>query len=82
MRFAVIQALAFFASIFTVLIITLTPIGARILNKLHVDSSAQARFDVFIILQSSSLSLAILTNTDKSLSSDQSSSYHALSQII
>ncbi|WP_193049633.1 VpsF family polysaccharide biosynthesis protein [Pseudoalteromonas undina] len=56
MRFAVIQALAFFASIFTVLIITLTPIGARILNKLHVDSSAQARFDVFIILEQLSFS--------------------------
>ena len=51
MRFAVIQALAFFASIFTVLVITLTPIGARILSKLHIDGSAQARFDVFIILE-------------------------------
>lgn len=55
MRFAVIQALAFFASIFTVLIITLTPIGARILSKLHIDGSAQARFDVFIILEQLSL---------------------------
>ena len=51
MRFAVIQALAFFASIFTVLVITLTPIGARILSKLHIDGSAQARFDVFLILE-------------------------------
>lgn len=51
MRFAIIQALAFFASIFTILVITLTPIGARILSKLHIDGSAQARFDVFIILE-------------------------------
>jgi hypothetical protein len=50
-RFAVIQLLAFVVSIFTVLVVTFTPIGARILNKLHVDSSAQARFDVFIILE-------------------------------
>lgn len=55
MRFAVIQALAFFASIFTILVITLTPIGARILSKLHIDGSAQARFDVFIILEQLSL---------------------------
>lgn len=51
MHFAVIQALAFFASIFTVLVIILTPLGARILSKLHIDGSAQARFDVFIILE-------------------------------
>lgn len=50
MRFAIIQALAFFVSIFTLLVITLTPIGSRILSKLHVDPSAQARFDVFLIL--------------------------------
>ncbi|NMM39540.1 VpsF family polysaccharide biosynthesis protein [Pseudoalteromonas arctica] len=50
-RFAVIQALAFFASIFTVLVITLTPLGTRILSKLHIDGSAQARFDVFLILE-------------------------------
>ena len=55
MRFAVIQALAFFASIFTILVITLTPIGARILSKLHIDGSAQARFDVFLILEQLSL---------------------------
>ncbi len=55
MRFAVIQALAFFASIFTILVVTLTPIGARILSKLHIDGSAQARFDVFIILEQLSL---------------------------
>ena len=55
MRFAVIQVLAFFASIFTILVITLTPIGARILSKLHIDGSAQARFDVFIILEQLSL---------------------------
>ena len=55
MRFAVIQAMAFFASIFTILVITLTPIGARILSKLHIDGSAQARFDVFIILEQLSL---------------------------
>jgi len=51
MRFAVIQALAFFASIFTVSVIVLSPIGARILSKLHIDGSAQARFDVFLILE-------------------------------
>lgn len=49
MRFAVIQALAFFVSIFTILVITFTPIGSRILSKLHIDGSAQARFDVFLI---------------------------------
>ncbi|NWL16059.1 hypothetical protein FHG08_10165 [Pseudoalteromonas sp. Scap03] len=50
MRFAIIQALAFFAFIFTTLIITLTPIGARILSKLHIDKSAEARFNVYILL--------------------------------
>lgn len=56
MRFAIIQALAFFVFIITTLIVALTPIGARILSKLHVDPSAQARFDVFIILEQLSLS--------------------------
>lgn len=55
MRFAILQALAFFVFIITVLIVTFTPIGARILSKLHVDPSAQARFDVFIILEQLSL---------------------------
>lgn len=54
-RFAVIQLLAYIVSIFTVLVVIFTPIGARILNKLHVDPSAQARFDVFIILDNLSL---------------------------
>ena len=56
LRFAIIQALAFFVFIITTLIVALTPIGARILSKLHVDPSAQARFDVFIILEQLSLS--------------------------
>ena len=51
MRFAALQALTFCAVIFTSLIIIFTPIGSRILSKLHVDGSAQARFDVFIILE-------------------------------
>jgi len=51
MRFAILQALAFFALIFTSLIVMFTPIGSRILSKLHIDGSAQARFDVFIILE-------------------------------
>ncbi len=37
------------------LLVILTPLGARILSKLHVDPSAQARFDVFIILEQLSL---------------------------
>lgn len=49
-RFAVLQALTFLVFILNTLIVTLTPIGARILSKLHIDGSAQARFDVFIIL--------------------------------
>ncbi|WP_024590382.1 MULTISPECIES: VpsF family polysaccharide biosynthesis protein [unclassified Pseudoalteromonas] len=68
-RFAVIQALAFFVSIFTILVITFTPIGSRILSKLHIDGSAQARFDVFIILEQLNLaewlfgaSLSIMEN--------------------
>lgn len=55
MRFAVIQALGFIVTIFTMLLVILTPLGARILSKLHVDPSAQARFDVFIILEQLSL---------------------------
>ena len=54
-RFAIFQALAFFVLIITVLLIILTPIGERILNKLYIDGSAQARFDVFIILEQMSL---------------------------
>ncbi len=50
-RFAALQALTFCAVIFTSLVIIFTPIGSRILSKLHVDGSAQARFDVFIILE-------------------------------
>lgn len=55
-RFAILQALAFFVLIITVLIVVLTPIGERILNKLYIDGSAQARFDVFIILEQMTLS--------------------------
>jgi hypothetical protein len=32
-----------------------TPIGDRIISKMHVDNSAQTRFDVFIILESLSI---------------------------
>lgn len=50
LHFAILQALTFFVLIFTTLIITLTPIGERILSKLHVDKSAEARFNVYILL--------------------------------
>ncbi|MBQ4834143.1 VpsF family polysaccharide biosynthesis protein [Pseudoalteromonas sp. MMG010] len=49
-QFALIQGLFFFLIMGLVLILALTPIGARVLSKLYIDNSAQARFDVFTIL--------------------------------
>jgi len=51
LRFALLQGLLFFLVIFLLLVLVLTPIGVRVLSKLYIDNSAQARFDVFTILE-------------------------------
>lgn len=56
LKFAYLQALVYFSLIAVILILALTPIGERILSKLHIDASAEARFDAFILLEQLSYS--------------------------
>ncbi|HGF7511333.1 exopolysaccharide biosynthesis protein VpsF [Vibrio cholerae] len=51
LKFAYLQALVFFSVITVILMIVFSPIGERILSKLHIDNSAEARFDAFILLE-------------------------------
>lgn len=51
LKFAYLQALVYFSVIAVILTIVLSPIGERILSKLYIDKSAEARFDVFILLE-------------------------------
>lgn len=51
LKFAYLQALVYFSVIAVLLILVLSPIGDRILSKLYIDTSAEARFDVFILLE-------------------------------
>ncbi|HHI5408913.1 TPA: VpsF family polysaccharide biosynthesis protein [Vibrio metoecus] len=50
LKFALLQALAYFSIICVILTILFSPIGERILSKLHMDNSAEARLDAFILL--------------------------------
>ncbi|EMB48344.1 hypothetical protein D908_18965 [Vibrio mimicus CAIM 602] len=50
MKLAVTQLIVFICVIFLIYIVLYTGISERILSKLYVDNSAQARFDVFILL--------------------------------
>lgn len=50
-RFAIGQMLFFIAVILLSYIVFSTSIGDRILSKLYLDNSAQARFDVFVLLE-------------------------------
>ncbi|MBH0041213.1 VpsF family polysaccharide biosynthesis protein [Pseudoalteromonas sp. SWXJZ10B] len=56
LKFALGQAFFLLTLIAIILILTLTPVGERIISKLYIDGSAQARFDVFIILEQLSIS--------------------------
>ncbi|PKH93336.1 hypothetical protein CXF76_01805, partial [Pseudoalteromonas sp. 78C3] len=56
LKFALAQAFFLLTLIAIILILTLTPVGERIISKLYIDGSAQARFDVFIILEQLSIS--------------------------
>ncbi|MCR9386707.1 hypothetical protein CGT98_06900 [Vibrio metoecus] len=56
LKFAYLQALVYFSLIAVLLILVLSPIGDRILSKLYLDTSAEARFDVFILLEQLSIS--------------------------
>ncbi|WP_154172309.1 exopolysaccharide biosynthesis protein VpsF [Vibrio metoecus] len=56
LKFAYLQALVYFSLITVVLILVLSPIGERVLSKLHIDASAEARFDAFILLEQLSYS--------------------------
>ncbi|MDN3473547.1 VpsF family polysaccharide biosynthesis protein [Pseudoalteromonas sp. APC 3355] len=56
LKFALAQAFFLLTLIVIILILTLTPVGERIISKLYIDGSAQARFDVFIILEQLSIS--------------------------
>ena len=56
LKFALGQAFFLLTLIAIILILTLTPVGERIISKLYIDGSAQARFDVFIILEQLSVS--------------------------
>lgn len=51
LKFAYLQALVYFSVIAVILTLVLSPIGERILSKLYLDKSAEARFDVFILLE-------------------------------
>ncbi len=51
MQFAIYHALIFISFSALIAIVIFTPIGDRILSKLFIDTSAQARFDLFIILE-------------------------------
>ncbi len=55
LSFAIYQAGFFIAIVAVAYTLIMTPIGDRILSKLYVDGSAQARFDVFILLDQLSL---------------------------
>ncbi|HGS4987552.1 TPA: VpsF family polysaccharide biosynthesis protein [Vibrio cholerae] len=55
-RLATTQLVVFICIILVVYIVMYTGISERILSKLYVDNSAQARFDVFILLDSLSMS--------------------------
>lgn len=50
MKLAITQLIVFICVIFLIYIVLYTGISERILSKLYVDNSAQARFDVFILL--------------------------------
>lgn len=50
-KFAYMQALVYFSAIAVILTVIFSPIGERILSKLHIDNSAEARFDAFILLE-------------------------------
>ncbi|MGC9552975.1 exopolysaccharide biosynthesis protein VpsF [Vibrio metoecus] len=50
-KFAYMQALVYFSAIAVILTVVFSPIGERILSKLHIDNSAEARFDAFILLE-------------------------------
>jgi hypothetical protein len=54
-KFAFYQLGFFCAALGLVYALLFTPIGDRIISKMHVDNSAQTRFDVFIILESLSI---------------------------
>lgn len=56
LKFALAQAFFLLTLIAIILILILTPVGERIISKLYIDGSAQARFDVFIILEQLSVS--------------------------
>ncbi|OXX48363.1 hypothetical protein B9J93_04655 [Vibrio sp. V17_P4S1T151] len=56
LKFAYLQALVYFSVIAVILTLVLSPIGERILSKLYIDTSAEARFDVFILLEQLSFS--------------------------
>lgn len=56
LKFAYLQALIYFSVIALILILVLSPIGERILSKLYIDPSAEARLDVFILLEQLSAS--------------------------
>ncbi|ENM5751983.1 exopolysaccharide biosynthesis protein VpsF [Vibrio mimicus] len=56
LKFAYLQALVYFSFIIVLLILVLSPIGDRILSKLYLDTSAEARLDVFILLEQLSIS--------------------------
>lgn len=56
LTFALYQIGFVVAFIAAVCVLVMTPIGDRILSKLYVDGSAQARFDVFILLEQLSFS--------------------------
>ncbi|EMK6863091.1 hypothetical protein V9J67_003493, partial [Vibrio cholerae] len=51
LKFAYLQALVYFSAIAVILTVVFSPIGERILSKLHIDNSAEARFDAFILLE-------------------------------
>ncbi|PAR27071.1 exopolysaccharide biosynthesis protein VpsF [Vibrio metoecus] len=51
LKFAYLQALVYFSVIAVIMTLVFSPIGERILSKLYIDKSAEARFDVFILLE-------------------------------
>ncbi|MGL4191906.1 VpsF family polysaccharide biosynthesis protein [Vibrio misgurnus] len=56
LKFAYLQALAYCLVIVVIVMLIVTPIGERIFSKLYLDTSAEARLDVFILLEQLSVS--------------------------